>query len=192
MIETFVVIKAGKAAIPVLNKVPGAQRWGDDFIMPEGAWRGVVESFAYSVLSPRELASWRAMEFGGEPEYGVWMRNVNRAEVMRHTRAATWIGDACHITVQVYEAMRAQYYPWWQKAQEQVGWNLVKPSAVMWAASGDPRPAEMARYREELAAHDFSDGGPYKGSVIEKMAVRCDPAGKLLALAKSKYERSTK
>ena len=189
MSEALVAIAAKAPAISYIGKVEGVQNWGDAFVMSEVAWRNVVEAFAYRPLNARDLAAWRAMTFVGEVEYGVWLRDVNRAEVARHTRAAKWKGDAVHISHTAYESLRNSYYPWWQKTYEQEGFDLIKPRQLFWKKSGEPRPAEMTAYRQALAAHDFSDGMPEAGGVVMKLSVRCDPGLKLLKLAQAKQKK---
>lgn len=189
MNDPFVAVKTKGPATSVLAKAPGAQNWGGAFVMPESSWRGVVDAFAFSVLTDQEKLAWRAMEFAGYAEYGVWLRDVNRAEVARHTRSAKWRGDAVHISSTAYESLRAGYYPWWQKTYEQLGFDVVRPRQLFWKKSGEPRPAEMAAYRQALAAHDFSDGMPEAGGVVMKLSVRCDPELKLLKLAQAKSSK---
>ena len=186
MSKPYVVIKARGPAPGFLAKLTAGQRWVDCVVMTAEEWRHVVESTAFRPLKTQELAAWNGCEFLGETERGVWLRNVNWAEVQRHTRSAKKLAECVHVSFHAYEAMRSQYYPWWQKTEEQEGFDLVKPAAMLWAKSGAPRPAEMQLYQRELSQHNFADGPPENGSLIAKMMVRCDPNGMILNLTQAK------
>ena len=188
MSKPYVVIKARGPAPGFLAKLTAGQRWGDCVVMTAEEWRHVVESTAFRPLKTQELNAWNDCEFLGETERGIWLRDVNWAEVQRHTRSAKKLAECVHVSFHAYEAMRSQYYPWWQKTEEQEGFDLVKPAAMLWAKSGAPRPAEMQLYQRELSQHNFADGPPEKGSLIAKMMVRCDPNGMILNLTQAKHQ----
>lgn len=188
MNEVYVAVKAKAAGVTLLTKSPAAMNWGTVVTMPLSAWRSFVEAYSFSALRPDALKAWQEVVFLGYPEAGVWLRHVNKAAVLRHTRNTRDVGDAVFVSKVVYEEMRSKYYPWWQKTHEQEGWDLVPPRAMYWAKSGEARPAEITSYRAALAVHDFNDGMPANDSEIMRMAVRCDPSMKLykLVLAKQK------
>lgn len=189
MNETSIAVKAKGASATLITKIKGVVNWGSGYVMPSSTWRAIVEAHAFAVLTPPVAKAWHGIEYCGETEYGVWLRNVNKAEVVRHSRAAKWDGSDVFVSQPVYEEMRAKYYPWWQKTGEQVGWDAISPSPLQWAPSGEPRASEMTAYRHHLSSYVLADATPAQAAETRRLALRCDPSMKIFNLVNAKQNK---